>query len=168
MSTSRHHSGEDPYAANASWLFLGAHGGAGTSTLVRYSRRHGHLYAAEVCPEFHAGIPVVAVCGDHVSDLRQAQRLSQDAALRPRLLGLAIVAGESRPGRAVESSISMLRGVFASVWRVPHLPVLHLVEPAEATEQPWPAIHPDLQQVLDDIRAAAAVQVTPENESRFP
>ena len=166
MSTSRHHIGEDPYAANASWLFLGAHGGAGTSTLVRYSRRQGYPYASEVAPEARADLPIVAVAGDHRADLRHAQQLAQDDALKPRLAGLIVVAGQARPGRPIEASITMLAGVFPAVWRVPHLAVLHLVEPAEATDQPWPPLHPDLGHVLDEVRAAVTIPLSSEKESR--
>jgi hypothetical protein len=167
MSTSSRHTGEDPYAANASWLFLGAHGGAGTSTLVRYSRRHGYPYATEAPDECARDLPIVAVAGDHQADLRHAQQLAQEGALQGRVAGLVVVAGESRPGRAIEASIRMLGGVFPTVWRIPHLTVLHQVEPAEAVDQPWPPIHPDLAQVLDEVRAAVAAHVTPANGSRF-
>jgi hypothetical protein len=162
MSTFRRSSGEDPYAANASWLFLGAHGGAGTSTLVRYSRRHGYPYATEVAPESRRDLPIVAVAGDHRADLRHAQQLAQDDALKGRLVGLIVVAGEARPSRAIEASIAMLAGVFPTVWRVPHLAVLHLVEPAEATDEPWPPLHPDLGQVLDEVRAAVTIHASSE------
>jgi hypothetical protein len=167
MSTSRPTSREDPYAANASWIFLGAHGGAGTSTLVRYSRRHGYPYATEVAPEAHPDLPIVAVTGDHHADLRHAQQLAQDETLKGRLAGLIVVAGQARSSRPIEASITMLAGVFPTVWRVPHLAVLHLVEPPEATDEPWPPLHPDLGQVLDEIRAAVTIHPSPEKESRF-
>lgn len=121
--------------------WLGAHGGAGESTLAEYlpgSRAADHAWPTSADPSSPA--PVVLVCRSHARGLRAAQRALTDwasgAVPGVELLGLVVVA--DAPQRLPKPLRDLSRLVAGGAPRVWHLPWIEAARyaPAEATTSP--------------------------------
>lgn len=121
--------------------WLGAHGGAGESTLTEYlpgSRAADHRWPTSADPA--APSPVVLVCRAHARGLHAAQRALTDwasgAVPDVHLLGLVVVADAA--GRLPKPLRDLARLVAGGAPRVWHLPWIEAARyaPAEATSPP--------------------------------
>ena len=114
-----------PGAAARVW-WVGAHGGAGESTLARLlagSRASGHAWPVTVPDTRETRPPVVLVARTHASGLRAAQAAATEwaAGLVPvRLLGLVLIAdAPGRTPRALRDLAQLVAGGVPTVWRLP-------------------------------------------------
>ncbi|MEJ5869377.1 DUF6668 family protein [Pseudokineococcus sp. 5B2Z-1] len=140
-----------PEVAASVW-WLGAHGGAGESTLTEYlagSRAADHCWptsADEATPS-----AVVLVCRSHARGLHAAQRALTDwasgAVPGVRLLGLVVVA--DAPGKTPKPLRDLSRLVAGGAPRSWHLPWLEAARfaPADGTTAPPAAVRTLLRAV---------------------
>ena len=126
------------------WWFLGAHGGAGTSTLhaaVPGGADAGHWWP--VCDP-PTPVRVVLVTRSHAHGLRAAQvaawQWTQSPKLRSvHLLGLAVIA--DAPGRRpkpLRDLLSLISGGVPKVWDLPWVEAVRLGDPPEQIPLPPP------------------------------
>ena len=115
-----------PQVPALAW-WLGAHGGAGESTLAEYlpgSRAADHAWPTSGAAEVGAPARVVLVARSHARGLRAAQRALTDwasgAVPGVELLGLVVVA--DAPGRTPKPLRDLSRLVAGGAPRVWHLP----------------------------------------------
>jgi hypothetical protein len=112
--------------ASARVWWVGAHGGAGESTLARLlagSRAGGHAWPLAAPDTRATRPPVVLVARTHASGLRAAQAAATEwaAGLVPvRLLGLVLIAdAPGRPPRPLRELAQLVAGGVPAVWRLP-------------------------------------------------
>jgi hypothetical protein len=147
----------------ALWWFLGVHGAAGASTLVRYSRTTGEAFANDARgywpdPQLERSPYVVLVARTHMHGLMRAQDvlrqyLASHAPAATRVLGLVLVA--DAPGhlpKPLASSRQLVSGLAPRTWHVPYVPEYRLSSPLLSDDR-WPPCHPDVADVLSDIRS---------------
>ena len=142
--------------APAEWAavwWLGAHGGAGESTLEELfsgSRAAGHAWP--LAPAGESPASVVLLARTHAHGLRAAQRATREWAageVRVRLLGLLLIA--DAPGRlphALRQLADLIAGGVGAVWSLPWVEAWRVGDP------PGPANAPKvLRRLLEDLRA---------------
>lgn len=147
------------------WL-VGAHGGAGTTTLATSwapaAESEGVWPAADKHPY------VVLVCRSHLSGLERAHELALQAkgglAEHCQLLGVAIVA--DAPGKLpkkLRQKIDVMGSVVSHLWQIPWIPELRETELATLPE--WnPADGPVEQQTRQPKRRNRLAPMTVVNQ----
>ena len=133
--------------------WLGAHGGAGESTLEELfsgSRAAGHAWP--LAPVGEPAASVVLLARTHAHGLRAAQHATREWAageVRVRLLGLVLIA--DAPGRlphALRQLADLIAGGVPAVWSLPWVEAWRVGDP------PGPANAPKvLGRLLEDLRA---------------
>ena len=141
----------DP-APVAGVALLGAHGGAGVSSLLRAGLDQVAVDAGRRWPQ--AGV-VVLVARTSTSGLEWARDLARQHASglagEVELLGLVLV--PDAPGRLPARTAGLrdlITGAFARTWHLPWLPEWRIA----ATSEPLPA-HPDVQQLAAELARTA-------------
>lgn len=127
--------------ASATVWWLGAHGGAGETTLAELlpgSRAADHCWPAEADPV--TARPVVLLCRGHARGLHAAQTALTDwasgAVPGVHLLGLVIVAdAPQRAPKPLRDLARVVSGGAPTVWHLPWIEALRYV-PAAATATP--------------------------------
>lgn len=152
--------------------WLGAHGGAGESTLAEWlpgSRPADHRWpTGPAGPDSAAGAaggpsPVVLVCRSHARGLQAAQRALTDwasgAVPGVELLGLVVVA--DAPGRLPKPLRDLARLVGGGAPRVWHLPWLEAARyaPVDGTTGPPAAARKLLREVTHLAQTAAQASI---------
>jgi Family of unknown function (DUF6668) len=147
--------------ARPAWIFVGAHGGAGASTLARFSHEHDPNHAGLdggrgwPDPAAERTQAVVFVARTHMAGLAWARDVARAylAGLAPaglHLVGLVLVPDEpSRLPRPLTAAADLLTGAYPRIWRVPYQPDLRLVIGPHA--ETWTPAWPDLREALTDI-----------------
>jgi len=160
--------GSEPFARRmidrcdvADLWWVGAHGGAGESTLEQLldgSAAAGHAWP--VMPDVDAPTPrAVLVARTHASGLRSAQQAATEWAaglVDIDLVGLVLIA--DAPGRlplVLRDFAHVVCGGVPRSWRLPWVQAWRAGEPLSADTVPR-----DVGRVLDDVRAAIASQTT--------
>jgi len=159
-----------PASALALAWWLGAHGGAGESTLAEWlpgSRPADHRWptapAGPVDPAGGAPSPVVLVCRSHARGLQAAQKALTDwasgAVPGVELLGLVVVA--DAPGRLPKPLRDLARLVGGGAPRVWHLPWIEAARyaPTDGTTAPPAPARKLLREVTHLAQAAAQASV---------
>lgn len=118
----------------AVWL-VGAHGGAGVSTLAHAIAPAGD--AGMVWPQGESSQACVVVCRSTAMGLDAAHdaliQASYDPDVAVDVLGLVVVAdAPGRTPKALEQKITVISSVAARVWRVPYLEAWRLAQSVEA------------------------------------
>jgi hypothetical protein len=141
--------------------FVGAHGGAGVSTVARFSHEHDPNHAGLdggrgwPDPAAERTQAVVFVARTHMAGLAWARDVARAylAGLAPaglHLVGLVLVPDEpSRLPRPLTAAADLLTGAYPRIWRVPYQPDLRLVIGPHA--ETWTPAWPDLREALTDI-----------------
>lgn len=153
-------------AANAAarlW-WLGAHGGAGETTLARLlpgSRAAGHAWPVAAGKEERP--PVMLVARTHAAGLHAAQAAARDWAsgdVPVRLLGLVLIADvPGRMPRALRDLAQLVAGGAPAVWRLPWHEPWRLGEAPEAHSAPG-AVRA-LLRTVDELAPATATDIRP-------
>lgn len=129
------------------WVWVGAHGGAGVTTLTQAVPGGVDLARKLPLEDGLTGLPAVIVCRSNARGLGAARDTAAMAAPTTTLLGLVVVADmpERRRPKALADSLYVTRGAFTAVWEMPWVSQWRLGEP------PSPANSP--RQVRDLLRA---------------
>jgi len=159
-----------PAAASALAWWLGAHGGAGESTLAEWlpgSRTADHRWPTALAgPVDPAGVPsrVVLVCRSHARGLQAAQKALTDwasgAVPGVELLGLVVVA--DAPGRLPKPLRDLARLVGGGAPRVWHLPWIEAARyaPTDGTTAPPAPARKLLREVTHLAQARTSAPAT--------
>lgn len=147
------------------WL-VGAHGGAGTTTLATSWAPAAE--AAGMWPAADKHPYVVLVCRSHLSGLERAHELALQAkgglAGNCRLLGVAVVA--DAPGKLpkkLRQKIEVVGAAISHLWQIPWIPELRETELADLPE--WnPADGPVEQQTRQPKRRNRIAPMTVVNQ----
>jgi hypothetical protein len=139
------------------WCWLGAHGGAGVTTLA--AAADAGIEASRLLPGPHliAPLPVVVVTRGHASGLVRAQEIAAQADLqgftvsaRPaRVVGLALVA--DAPGhlpKPLAELRHLVAGGYLKVWPVPWVEAWRLGDPPNELNTPN-----EVRRMLNDLRS---------------
>lgn len=138
---------------------LGAHGGAGVSSLLRAGLQSAGVVDAGRC--WPAAGAVLLVARTSTSGLEWAQDLARQhasgTASAASLLGLVVVADSPGrlPGRVAEL-LDLVSGAFPRAWQIPWVEQWRLA----ATSEPLP-IPPEVARLATDVRAAVARAARP-------
>jgi len=149
-------SGTEPAAANRSttrtagpyWAWVGAHGGAGVTTLCQAIPGGVDLGRKLPVEEGLVDMPAVVVCRGNAKGLAAARDTAAMASATTTLLGLVVVADmpERRRPKVLAESLYVTRGAFEDhVWEMPWVDAWRL------GEAPSPDNNP--QQVRDLLRS---------------
>ena len=148
--------------ASACVWWVGAHGGAGETTLAQLltgSRASGHAWPVAAPDTRAARPPVLLVARTHASGLRAAQAAAIEWAaglVSVRLLGLVLIAdAPGRPPRALRDLAQLVAGGVPAVWRLPWHEPWRLGEPITASSAP-PAARVLLEAVAELAAPVAA------------
>lgn len=118
------------------WAWVGAHGGAGVTTLcevVPGGADFGQVFPAQAG---FAGLPAVVVCRSNAQGLVAARKAAARAAsLGTVVLGLVVVADmpERRRPKPLAEALYLTRGAYDQLWEMPWVPAWRFGElPAPA------------------------------------
>lgn len=146
-----------PSGALSCVAVLGAHGGAGVSSLVRAGLSAvGGIDAGSTWP---VAEPVLLVARTSMSGLQQVQALVRQHASGPaggacELLGLVLVAdAPGRLPRRVSELADLVSGGFTRVWQIPWLEEWRVA----AASEPLP-VHPDVARLIAEIQSLAGLE----------
>jgi hypothetical protein len=137
LSGRRGSTGAGPY-----WAWVGAHGGAGVTTLA--DAVPGGIDLGRALPWEAAlpTLPIVAVCRGNAKGLSSARDLAATASCHSVLLGLVVVADmpERRRPKALADSLYLTGGAYGDhVWEMPWVTAWRLGEPSTTANNP-PAV----------------------------
>ena len=116
---------DDPATAAAGWWWLGAHGGAGVSTLAAFLPGGAHAHRCWPDPAHGGPRAVVLVCRTHLAGLDRARDAARQWAAADVPAGLLLggaVAVADAPGRLTRpqsEALRLLSGVVPRLWAVP-------------------------------------------------
>ncbi len=134
------------------WAWVGAHGGAGVTTLsevVPGGADFGRDFPAQAGAP---GLPAVVVCRSNAQGLVAARKTAARAAsFATDVLGLVVVADmpERRRPKALAEALYLTRGAYQELWEMPWVPAWRFGEP------PAPANSPrQVRQLLVDLWTA--------------
>jgi len=134
-------------AHNAFWVWVGAHGGAGTTTLAEAVP--GGVDLGRAGPWEHGlALPAVVVCRGSARGLSAARTFAARSPADAALLGLVVVAdmpGRRRP-KALAEGLYLTSGAYTAVWEMPWVPAWHLGEDPSPANNPRAV--PELLRVL--------------------
>jgi len=122
---------------NAFWAWVGAHGGAGTTTLAEAVP--GGVDLGRAGPWEHGlALPAVVVCRANARGLSAARTFAACSPPGAALLGLVVVADmpERRRPKALADSLYLTAGAYRQVWEMPWVAAWRL------GEEPSPANNP--------------------------
>jgi hypothetical protein len=155
---------EVPPAPGARVWWVGAHGGAGETTLAALlpgSRAAGHAWP--IAGGAAAPTAVVLVARTHASGLRAAQAAATEWAggtIPVRLLGLVLIADTAgRSPRALRDLARLVAGGVPAVWRLPWHEPWRLGDAVEARTAPG-AVR-GLLAAIDELVPATALDLGP-------
>lgn len=150
----------------SSWWWLGAHGGAGATSLERVSRAQGSPWGRDAFrrwpnPTYESSPLVVVVCRSHATGLEWARDLARQHAsgLTPpgtRPLGLVVLADApgSLPRRLRDFERSVVGG-YERAWYVPWMTEWRLTGIEEELAEP-----PEVRGLLAELRTAASAELS--------
>lgn len=127
---------------SAAWWWLGAHGGAGVSTLQGWIPGGADAYRWWPDPAYGGPVVVVLVCRTHAGGLARARDAVRQWAARRVPGGLqlggvvAIADGPGRLPRPQAEALQLLSGVVPRMWRVPWIEELRAVTPPAVLMRP--------------------------------
>lgn len=159
-----------PVNATVPVWWVGAHGGAGESTLEQLlegSRAAGHTWPVHPLDAGNAPKPsVVILARTHAAGLRAAQRLTAEWAtgeIPVSLLGLVLVA--DAPGklpRVLRDFAEVVAGGAPVVWHLPWVDAWRIGEPVGAENAPRPVrrLLDDLHQLVSSAPSATSTPTT--------
>ena len=134
------------------WAWVGAHGGAGVTTLVEVvpgGADFGRNFPAQVGMP---GLPAVVVCRSNAQGLAAARKAAAVAAsFATELLGLVVVADmpERRRPKPLAEALYLTRGAYDDLWEMPWVPAWRFGEPPAPANSPRQA-----RQLLVDLWTA--------------
>ena len=134
------------------WAWVGAHGGAGVTTLsevVPGGADFGRDFPAQAGP---LGLPVVVVCRSNAQGLTAARKAAAKAAsFSANVLGLVVVADmpERRRPKPLAEALYLTRGAYQELWEMPWVPAWRFGEPPVPANSPRQA-----HQLLVDLWTA--------------
>ncbi|MDQ2729059.1 MAG: hypothetical protein M3Y91_14650 [Actinomycetota bacterium] len=126
-------------AAGPYWAWVGAHGGAGTTTLSEAIPGGVDLGRSLPWQVGLSNLPTVVVCRSNARGLTAARDFAAMANQHTRLLGLVVVADmpERKKPKILAESLYVTRGAFNSqVWEMPWVPSWRLGEPPSRLNNP--------------------------------
>jgi hypothetical protein len=129
-------------ASGAYWAWVGAHGGAGVTTLCQAVPGGTDLGRNLPVEEGFVDLPAVVVCRSNASGLAAARDTAAMAAGTTTTLGLVVVADmpERRRPKVLAESLYLTRGAFGDrVWEMPWVEAWRLGEPPSPHNSP-PAV----------------------------
>lgn len=121
-----------PVASSAGqgyWAWVGAHGGAGTTTLAEAVP--GGVDLGRTAPwEQGLELPLVVVCRCNARGLAAARTFAGRAPAEAKLLGLVVVADmpERRRPKVLADALYLTAGAYSQVWEMPWVPAWRLGE----------------------------------------
>jgi hypothetical protein len=133
------HSSASHKPAGLYWAWVGAHGGAGVTTLaeaVPGGADFGRDFPAEVGVP---GLPAVVVCRANAQGLVAAREAAAKAAsLAEDVLGLVVVADmpERRRPKPLAEALYLTRGAYPELWEMPWVPAWRFGEPPAPANSP--------------------------------
>ena len=139
------------------WAWVGAHGGAGVTTLVEVvpgGADFGRNFPAQVGMP---GLPAVVVCRSNAQGLAAARKAAAVAAsLATELLGLVVVADmpERRRPKPLAEALYLTRGAYQELWEMPWVPAWRFGEPPAPANSPRQA-----RQLLVDLWTALELPI---------
>lgn len=122
---------------NAFWAWVGAHGGAGTTTLAEAVP--GGVDLSRAGPwEQNLVLPAVVVCRGSARGLSAARTFAARTPASASLLGLVVTADmpERRRPKILADSLYLTAGAYPQVWEMPWVPAWRL------GDDPTPANNP--------------------------
>lgn len=134
-------------AHSAFWAWVGAHGGAGTTTLAEAVP--GGVDLGRAAPwEQGLVLPAVVVCRANARGLSAARTFAARAPADASLLGLVVTADmpERRRPKALADSLYLTAGAYRQVWEMPWVPAWRLGEDPSPANNPRAV--PELLRVL--------------------
>jgi len=136
-----------PPRAAPFWAWVGAHGGAGVTTLSQAVPGGVDLGRKLPLEEGLSDLPAVVVCRSNARGLEAARDIAAMGAATTTLLGLVVVADmpERKRPKLLADSLYLTRGAFAATWEMPWVPAWRL------GEAPSPASNP--REVRDLLRS---------------
>lgn len=134
-------------AAGPFWAWIGAHGGAGVTTLSQAIPGGVDLGRKLPLEDGLSDLPAVVVCRSNARGLVAARDTAAMAAASTTLLGLVVVADmpERRRPKVLADSLYVTRGAFPALWEMPWVAAWRL------GETPSPANNP--REVRDLLRS---------------
>lgn len=120
------------------WGWIGAHGGAGVTTLAQAVPGGIDLGRNLPLEDRFTALPAVIVCRGNARGLLDARSTAATASLSTRVLGLVVVADmpERRRPKPLADSLYVTKGAFEAVWEIPW------VTPWRLGEDPHPDNNP--------------------------
>jgi len=134
------------------WAWVGAHGGAGTTSLceaVPGGADFGRHFPEEAGA---AGLAAVVVCRSNGRGLAAAREAAAKAAsFGTALLGLVVVADmpERRRPKPLAEALYLTRGGYEELWEMPWVPAWRFGEPPAPANSP-----PQVRELLVDLWTA--------------
>lgn len=134
------------------WAWVGAHGGAGTTSLceaIPGGADFGRLFPEE------AGVPglaTVVVCRSNGRGLAAAREAAaKGASFGAAVLGLVVVAdmAEHRRPKPLAEALHLTRGGYQELWEMPWVPAWRFGEPPAPANSP-----PQVRELLVDLWTA--------------
>lgn len=145
---------------DASWWWLGVHGGSGVSTLMRFLPGGADAHRWWPDPVFGGPHTVVLVCRTHLSGLDRARDAAMQWAASDVPTGLSLagaVAVADAPGRLDRpqaEATRLLEAIVPRLWTVPWLDELRCLAPDE--NLPFPSTLLDLRTALEALHTPTA------------
>jgi hypothetical protein len=121
------------------WAWVGAHGGAGVTTLseaVPGGADFGRDFPTQAGVP---GLPAVVVCRSNAQGLAAARDAAARAAtLAAEVLGLVVVADmpERRRPKSLAEALYLTRGAYQELWEMPWVPAWRFGEPPAPVNSP--------------------------------